>query len=196
MKGVIVLAQSIRSIFVLGVTLGSAPTLAESALEVAAFESIAIYATERKIERDLPTQHFVGFSSRHVEAGVAVEIFHADSPIDILVNQYDCFTDAPLPGPGCRLAMQVPRCFYSADTGRFSISDFDQAFAQGIRSTPRDDTKLGAVAAVKLWQSGYRLFGRFLMTESAGAQKTQFVCARSETGLGCLETSDPLPNEP
>ena len=190
------LEQGIRFILLLGMAFEAAPALGASALELAAQESIAVYATERKIERDLPSPHFVGFSSRHVGTGVLVEIFHADSPIDILVNQYNCTTDIPLTSQGCRLTMQFPRCFYSAEAGRFSIADFDQAFDKAIRSTPRDRTRDDGLAAVKLWQSGHRIFGKVLMAESAGGQKSQFVCARTQIGIGCLETFEKLPNEP
>ncbi len=166
----------------------------DSRIELATVQSVTMYAENIGLDSNTPTNHFVGFSSTLAGSGVDVEVFHADSPIDILVNQYACTSDS-VSGTECNLASQYPRCFYFAEIGRFSISDFGGVFGQGIHALLAEGIEADAIRAVKIWQSGYYVFSKFSYEESGSTLAKSFSCEESKR-LNCIETTAQLPHAP
>jgi hypothetical protein len=169
----------------------------DSPIELATIQSVIMYANTYGLDLNKPTPHFVGFSSVKSTMQIDVEVFHADSPLDILVNQYACTSDSiSISGTNCNLISQYPRCFYYADTGQFSISDYGIVLGQGIHALSHDGVKGDAITAIKIWQSGHQVFSK-ISFEKSGANATKiFSCNDTVTGLSCSEADRQIPNEP
>lgn len=166
----------------------------DSKLELSTVQSVTMYAKTFGLDFNTPTNHFVGFSSVQTGSGADVEVFHADSPIDILVNQYGCTSDS-ISGTECNLVSQYPRCFYFADTGRFSISHFGVAFGQGIHALLAEGIESDAITAVKVWQSGTHIFSKFSF-DHAGTNHSKLFACEEASRLNCSEVEYQLPHEP
>lgn len=166
-----------------------------SALEIATVQSVTMYAKTFGLEFDKPTKHFVGFSSTKNDLGFDVEVFHADDFIDILVNQYGC-TSNSMSGAECGLVSQYPRCFYYADAGRFSISDFGIAIGHGIHALLDEGVESDAITTLKVWQNGRQVISKFSYEKAGTGITKTYACDESDSVLICIEIGFQPPNEP
>ncbi len=162
-------------------------------LDLATKESLRQYVKESGIEVDKPTFHFLGYSSSRSSVHIDVQIFHASSPIDISINQLECRFNLN-PEAECELVSVEPRCYYFAETGAYSVSDFATA-REKIESALKLTEDEGSIQALKMWQSGQYILSRILFSRRGVSVAHEFACTKSPN-LNCLKVSGELPNEP
>ena len=170
-------------------SIASAQSHGRSSLESTVHNAINFYTAQENIALGDTTSSFTGFSFERREATSRVVLFHADSPIDISFREYEC-SDMD-----CELISVYPRCFYHAETGGFSISNFITALRFGLDTLLSENVRHESVSMVKFWQSGGNIYGKISFEESNYATKKAFVCDKS-LNFQCEESGSNLPNEP
>lgn len=174
---------------------GRAYQAGEIGLKGAIFSSLDVYAKEYRVETGHPTHSLVGISAYRNNVGIGVDVFHAESPIDILVNEYGC-EPTETSGVSCERESQYPRCFYFADTGYFSISDFKLALEEEMSRLLSGGESIKSLVAIKMWQGGDHLYGKLSLSKTTKIEEIFIVCQKRAFDIVCSTTSSHNPNEP
>lgn len=159
--------------------------VAQSSLDLSIAESIQLYAKSIGMQDDQPTSNFVGFVASRAESTFKIEVLHADSPLDVVINEFSCYI-AKDPSAVCKLVLIQPRCFYYAQSGQFSVKNFREAFKYGVELGSSLGIEPDQITQLKIWQSARKLNGKL----SIGAKSLHFSCEHSAQQISCQETSD------
>ncbi|WP_413557218.1 hypothetical protein [Bdellovibrio sp. HCB209] len=141
-----------------------------------------IYSKLNDVGLNKPSNNFMGFSIRSDVGENQVMVYHADSPVDVILNGFTCTA------AGCDMKSRDPRCFYYTPGGSYSAMDiYDLAFKQ--LQQPRD----WVVDELKFWQLGHEVYGR--ISNFQANQSERYTCSLHSEGLICESTSE-TPDEP
>lgn len=149
----------------------------------------SLYATHENVGLNEINSRFFGFEYENLKVVDRVAIFHADSPFDISRREYECGA------AGCEIKFAFPRCFYHAETGGYSISNFMTALESGIDSLFQENVGDDSILAAKFWQSGTNIYGKISFEKTNQSLNKLFLCQHSLV-FRCEETVDFPPNEP
>ncbi|WP_413580613.1 hypothetical protein [Bdellovibrio sp. HCB288] len=155
---------------------------AESSFRRDLLAALQIYAKQNNLGLNKPSDNFMGFSVKSASAGNLVTVYHADSTIDIITNEFIC-NDS-----GCELKSREPRCFYYTPGGKYSaLAIYDAAFEQ------LEAFENGAIDEFKFWQLGAEVFGR--ISDFQENHSELYSCHEHANQLVCASVSE-IPGEP
>jgi hypothetical protein len=169
-------------LFLCGLFLSVHALAAESTFQADLLETLKIYTQQNNLGLDKPSDNFMGFSITSSGSENQVTIYHADSPVDVILNDYLCSVT------GCKQVARDPRCFYYTPGGSYSPRDlYDVAFQQV--QNPRD----WKIEQLKFWQLGSAIYGRISNLTSQASEL--YSCSPKQRGLVCTSVSK-TPDEP
>ncbi len=155
---------------------------AESSFKGDLLETLQIYSKQNNLGLNKPSNNFMGFSITADGEQNQVTVYHADSPVDVILNDYVCSSK------GCDQVARDPRCFYYTPGGNYSaMAIYDVAFLQA--QNPRE----WSVDQMKFWQLGAAVYGRISNLTSQNSEL--YSCSLKQSGLVC-ESVGETPDEP
>ncbi|WP_413578151.1 hypothetical protein ACLVWU_06370 [Bdellovibrio sp. HCB290] len=170
------------SLFICGLFLCGNVLASDSGYQADLLATLQIYAKQNNIGLNKPTDNFMGFSITTAGSESSVTVYHADSPVDIVTNDYTCKDSA------CELIARNPRCFYyTPGSSHAAMALYDVALL--LAQTPRD----WKFDQLKFWQLGNIIYGR--ITNATSMNNEFYACQQQPQGLICESTSE-LPDEP
>lgn len=170
-------------LFLCGLFLSVHAFAAESSFQSDLLETLKIYTLQNNLGLNKPSDNFMGFSITSAGSENQVTVYHADSPVDVILNDYLCSVSG-----GCKQVARDPRCFYYTPGGSYSPMDLYNLAFQQVQN-PRD----WAVEQVKFWQLGTAVYGRISNLKSQASEL--YSCSLKQHGLVC-ESAQEIPDEP
>jgi len=157
--------------------------------------SLKVFAGLRGLDTESPSREFIGFHSQATGDSASVEFFSRWNQYDAWIEGFNCRNSEA--AVDCLKVSSQPRCFYSPDTGKFSIADAIDAIHLSLNMLVEPSgLEAPALRSLKFWQSGRALYGKILTAEhEQGSPGTRFLCAKLEAGLQCMK-HDRTENEP
>ncbi|QLY23951.1 hypothetical protein [Bdellovibrio sp. KM01] len=169
-------------LFLCGLFLSVPVLAAESSFKGDLLEVLQIYAKQNNLGLNKPSNNFMGFSITAAGSENKVTVYHADSPIDVILNDYVCSNQ------GCQQVARDPRCFYYTPGGSYSaMAIYEAAFQQAQIPRP------WGIGQLKFWQLGATVYGR-ISSPSADSNEL-YSCSVKQADLVC-ESALETPDEP
>ncbi|WP_413587112.1 hypothetical protein [Bdellovibrio sp. HCB274] len=170
------------SLLFCGLFLSGNAFASESGFRADLLATLQIYAKQNNLGLDKPTDNFMGFSITPHDSGNSVTVYHADSPVDVIINDYVCSES------GCELVARNPRCFYYTPGGSHSaLAIYNQAILLSEKS------REWKIHQLKFWQLGELVYGR--ISDITTANNELYVCRQYAKSMDCESVSE-LPDEP